>query len=326
VPIGPTFHQHVRTVRDLALAAGKQARLMVEGADVEVDTAVVEHVRDPLTHMVRNAVDHGIEAPEVRRERGKDPVGTVWLRAYHESGFVVLQVSDDGAGLDRAKIAARAAALGLLPDASRPTPEDLARAIFEPGFTTSDVVTEVSGRGVGMDVVRRNVETLRGSIALDSEPGRGTEITVRVPLTLAVIQGFKVRAADETFILPLDAVVECLDLPAEETRAGAPAGILPLRGRPLPYLRLRRKFELEAPPPARENVVVVRHGADLAGIAVDALLGECSTVIKPLGAVIPRVPGISGSSVLGDGRVALILDVATLLREALRSGAEARAA
>jgi two-component system, chemotaxis family, sensor kinase CheA len=326
VPIGPTFHQHVRTVRDLASAAGKQVRLVVEGADAEVDTAVVELVRDPLTHMVRNAVDHGIEAPSLRRERGKDPVGTVRLRAFHESGFVVLKVSDDGAGLDREKIAARASALGLLPEGSRPGTDDLARAIFEPGFTTSDVVTEVSGRGVGMDVVRRNVEALRGSVSLESEPGRGTEVTVRVPLTLAVIQGFKVRAAEETYILPLDAVVECLDLPAEETKAGAPAGVLRLRERPLPYLRLRHRFGLAAEPPRRENVVVVRHGAALAGIAVDALLGECSTVIKPLGAALPPVSGVSGSSVLGDGRVALILDVAALLRDALRGGTVARAA
>jgi two-component system chemotaxis sensor kinase CheA len=201
----------------------------------------------------------------------------------------------------------------------------VANVIFEPGFTTSDSVTEVSGRGVGMDVVRRNVEALHGSISVESEPGRGTAITVRVPLTLAVIQGLKVRAAGGTYILPLDTVVECVDVPAEETRAAAPAGVLSLRDRPLPYLRLRHRFGLGAAPPRRENVVVVRHGAALAGIAVDTLVGECSSVVKPLGALLPRVPGISGSSVLGDGRVALILDVPTLLREALRNGPGAKA-
>ncbi|WP_242342583.1 chemotaxis protein CheA [Anaeromyxobacter terrae] len=325
VPIGPTFHPHARTVRDAATALAKRARLVVEGEDVEVDTAVIEHIRDPLTHMVRNALDHGIEPPDVRRARGKAPIGTVVLRAFHEAGSMVIQVSDDGAGLDRARIAARAVAQGLAPDAARVSDEEAARLVFEPGFSTADAVTELSGRGVGMDVVRRNVEALRGSVAIRSAPGAGTEITIRVPLTLAIIQGFKVGVAEETFVLPLDSVVECLELPVEESATGAPCGILNVRGAPLPYLRLRDHFALGGARPARENVVVVRHGAHTAGVAVDALHGECSTVVKPLGRMFAGVVGVSGSSILGNGRVALTLDVGGLLRETLRRAARAEA-
>ena len=318
VAIGPTFHQHVRTVRDVATAAGKHARLVVEGEDVEVDTAVVEHVRDPLTHMVRNAIDHGVEPPEVRRARGKDPVGRVVLRAFHDAGSMVIQVEDDGGGLDKERIAAEAVALGLVADAARVTDDDVARVVFEPGLSTAEKVTEISGRGVGMDVVRRNVEALRGAVSIESEPGRGTTVTIRVPLTLAIIQGFKVAVADETFILPLDAVVECVELPPEETARAAPWGVLELRGKPLPFLRLRDHFALAGARPARENVVVVRHGALAAGFAVDVLHGESSTVIKPLGSMFKQIPGVAGSSILGNGRVALILDVAGILRETLR--------
>jgi two-component system chemotaxis sensor kinase CheA len=316
VPIGPSFHQHVRTLRDVATVHGKLVRLVLEGEDVEVDTAVVEYVRDPLTHMVRNALDHGIEPPDVRRARGKDPVGTLFLRAAHEAGNMVIQVTDDGQGLDRARIAAKAAALGLVPDATRLSDDDLARIVFEPGFSTAERVTEISGRGVGMDVVRRNVEALRGSVTIDSEPGRGTTVTIRVPLTLAIVQGFKVGVGGEVYILPLESVVECVDLPPSEP--GGAVGVLSLRGKPLPYLRLRDHFAVGGARPPRENVVVVQHGEQVAGIAVDALHGESSTVIKPLGTMFKGIPGVAGSSILGNGRVALILDVGGLLREVLR--------
>ena len=326
VPIGPSFHQHVRTVRDVATAQGKLARLVVEGEEVEVDTAVVEYVRDPLTHMVRNAIDHGIETPELRRARGKEPTGTVRLRAFHEAGSMVIEVSDDGAGLDRRKIGERAVAMGLVADGTRLGEEDLARAVFEPGLSTAAKVTEISGRGVGMDVVRRNVEALRGSVSLRSEEGKGTVVTSRVPLTLAIIQGFKIAVAEEIFVLPLDAVVECVELPRSETAARAASGVLNLRGKPLPYLRLRDHLGMAGPAPARENVVVVQHGSQVAGIAVEELHGESSTVIKPLGTMFKGIPGIAGSSILGNGRVALILDVAGLLRETLRRASREGAA
>jgi two-component system chemotaxis sensor kinase CheA len=326
VRIGPSFHQHVRTVRDLATAQGKHARLVIDGEDAEVDTAVVEYVRDPLTHMVRNALDHGIEQPQVRRAAGKDPIGTLLLRAFREAGSMVIQVVDDGAGLDRAKIAAKAVAMGLASEGARLSDEELAQVVFEPGLSTAEKVTDLSGRGVGMDVVRRNVEALRGSVSIESDPGRGTAVTIRVPLTLAIIQGFKVGIGEEVYILPLDAVVECLELPAEETAAGAPFGVVNLRDKPLPYLRLRDHFALPGARPPREAVVVVQHGQQTAGVVVDVLHGESSTVIKPLGSMFKGIAGVAGSSILGNGRVALILDVAGILRETLRRAAAREAA
>ncbi len=317
VPVGPMFQQHLRTVRDFAAAQGKQVRLILEGQDVEVDTAVMEHIRDPLTHMVRNALDHGIESAAARRELGKDPVGRVTLRAFHDGGSLVVEVEDDGAGFDRACIAARAAALGLVDDAAQVGEDEVRRLVFEPGLSTRETVTELSGRGVGMDVVRRNVEALRGSASVESEPGRGTRVTIRIPLTLSIIQGFQVAVGGNTYILPLDSVVECLDLPPEERGAGEAEGVLNLRGRPLPYMRLGHHLGLGGERGAHECVVVVRHGPVVAGLAVDALLGESQTVVKPLGRLFREVPGVSGSTVLGSGRVALILDVAGLLREAL---------
>jgi two-component system chemotaxis sensor kinase CheA len=239
---------------------------------------------------------------------------------------MVVQVLDDGRGLDVRRIAQQAVAHGLASDVARIGPEDAAGLIFEPGLSTADAVTELSGRGVGMDVVRRNIEALRGSVSVESEPGRGTAITLRVPLTLAIIQGFKVGVGGEVYILPLDAVSECLELPPEETRAGAPWGVINVRGKPLPYLRLRDHFRVAGAPPQRENVVVVQHGAQVAGVAVDVLHGESSTVIKPLGGLVGAVAGVSGSSILGNGRVALILDVAGILRETLRRAAAQAAA
>jgi two-component system chemotaxis sensor kinase CheA len=324
VPIGPTFHQHARTVRDVAQSGGKRCSLVVEGEDVEVDTAVIEHIRDPLVHMVRNAIDHGIESPEVRTAAGKPAQGRLVLRAFHEAGSMVIQVEDDGKGLDRARIAAKAVAVGMAADPARITDEEIARVIFEPGFSTSEKVTDISGRGVGMDVVRRNVEALRGSVAISSQPGRGTCVTVKVPLTLAIIQGFRVEVSEETFILPLDSVVECIQLPLSEAEGRDGIGVTNVRGKPLPWLRLRTQFKVKGDHPERENVVIVQNGNESAGVVVDRLVGESQTVIKPLGSMFKNVPGISGSSILGNGRVALILDVPGLLRETLkRAAAEA---
>jgi two-component system chemotaxis sensor kinase CheA len=205
----------------------------------------------------------------------------------------------------------------LIPEGSVLSDQEIFNFIYEPGFSTRDQVTEVSGRGVGMDVVRRNVEALRGSISVESGAGRGTDITLRLPLTLAIIDGFKVEVSGEVYILPLEAVAECLELPAGEPQGRA--GVLNLRGKPLPYLRLREHFALGGTAPARENVVVVQHAGTSVGLAVDALVGESQTVLKPLGRLFQAVRGVSGSAILGDGRVALILDVAALLREALRS-------
>jgi two-component system chemotaxis sensor kinase CheA len=316
VPLGPTFQQHLRTVRDLAGSEGKQARLVVQGEDVEVDTRVVELIRDPVLHMVRNAVDHGLERPEERRAAGKPPCGTLTLRAFHEGALVVIQLADDGRGLDRERILRRAVERGLVAEGASLGEQEIYALIFEPGFSTAEQVTEVSGRGVGMDVVRRNVNALRGSVTVESAPGRGTTVSLRVPLTLAIIDGFRVGVGEDVFILPLEAVSECLELPRDCGRGRT--GVLDLRGRPLPFLRLREHFKVGGRSPARENVVVVQHAGAAVGLAVDALLGESQTVIKPLGPMLRGVAGLSGTAILGDGRVALILDVPGLLREALR--------
>ena len=315
VPIGPTVRQYIRTVRDLATSSGKQARLEIEGEDVEVDTTVVNLIRDPLTHMLRNAVDHGIETPERRQAAGKDPCGLIRLRAFHETGNIVIQLMDDGGGLNRKRIAERARSRGLLADPEKLTEAELYRLIFEPGFSTADKVTDVSGRGVGMDVVRRNIEALRGTVTVESQEGAGTTLTIRLPLTLAIIEGFLVGVGDETYVLPLDVVVECVEMPASERRNGASQGVINLRGRPLPYLRLRHWFGNEGGESPREQIVVVEHHELRAGLVVDALFGENQTVIKPLGKVFQDLSGVSGSTILGNGRVALILDVPAIVRD-----------
>jgi two-component system, chemotaxis family, sensor kinase CheA len=315
VPIGPTFRQYLRTVRDIAVGQGKQARLVMEGEDVELDTTVIEHLKDPLTHMVRNALDHGIESPVARVAAGKDPCGVIALKACHESGNIVIEVSDDGAGLDRAAILKRARGRARIADSDALSDAEIDRLIFEPGFSTSETVTDMSGRGVGLDVVRRKVESLRGTLAVDSQSGKGTTITIRLPLTLAIIEGFGVNAANETYLIPLDAVVECIELGESARRNGV--GVVNLRGAPLPYLRLRDHFALPGKPPEREQVVVLQHARGQAGLAVDTILGERQTVIKPLGRFFKALPGVAGCAILGNGRVALILDVEGLVHHVL---------
>ncbi|MCY1082574.1 chemotaxis protein CheA [Archangium lansingense] len=318
VPVGPLFRQHLRTVRDLTRTERKWARLVLEGEEVEVDTALVEGLREPLLHLVRNAVDHGLEMPEERRAAGKEACGTLVLRAFHEPGSLVVELSDDGRGLHYERLKEKARGLGMEPE--RMTVEELEELIFLPGLSTAEEVTEVSGRGVGMDVVRRSVEALRGSVTLRSQEGQGTTVTLRVPLTLATIQGFSVGVGEETYVLPLEAVRECLELPTD--RSGQPGGgVLNLRGRSLPYLRLRELLGVQGPGPDRESVVVLGHGGSRAGLVVDSLFGEGQCVLKPLGRLFRHLPGVSGSTILGSGRVGLVLDVPTLLRTAIRQRA-----
>ena len=318
VPLGPTFRQFVRTVRDVATAQGKLAYVELSGEDVDVDMNVIEHLRDPLTHIVRNAVDHGIEEPEVRRALGKDQRGRLSLQAWHEGGSIVIKVQDDGAGLERAKVIERARAMGYAADFDKLGDSELFRLILEPGFSTASEVTEFSGRGVGMDVVRRNVEALRGGISIESRAGIGTTITIRLPLTLAIIRGFAVGVDEETYIMPLDAVIECIEFPRDGSEDFASRGVINLRGQALPYVRLRDCFRLGGQPTERENVLVLRYHDQRVGLVVDRLFGENQTVIKPLSRTLGDLPGVSGSAILGNGRVALILEVEGLLREALR--------
>ncbi|SEU14035.1 chemotaxis protein CheA [Stigmatella erecta] len=318
VPIGRTFQPFGRTVRDLSLRLEKQIRWEVSGEDVEVDTTVAELIRDPLNHLVRNAMDHGLETPQVRQASGKEPTGTLALRAFHEAGTIVIQVADDGAGLDRERITRRARTLGMLGPEETPDDGALLRLILEPGFSTAERVTDLSGRGVGMDVVKRNVEMLRGTVSVESTPGQGTTFSLRLPLTLSIIEGFSVAVGAQTYVIPLENVLECVELPVEESHSGR-TGFVNLRGAALPYVRLREHFGLEGSAPARENLVVIGHGRGVAGLAVDTLLGQGQTVIKPLGKFCQGLPGLSGSTLLGDGRVALILDVPALLQQAVKT-------
>jgi len=311
VPVGSLFRQYARTVRDVAAMHGRNARLTTIGDDVEIDTTAVELLRDPITHMIRNAIDHGIEPSSERVAKGKPAVGHITLAAKHEAGTITIRVSDDGAGLDGRAIAARARTFGMQTD--RLTDGEIQRFIFEPGFTTSDQVTDLSGRGVGMDVVRRGIEALRGTIGIETSEGVGTTFTIRLPLTLAVIEGFSVAAGEETWIVPMENVVECLELPPDEPKNEL-TGVLLLRDEIVPYVRIRALFAAGGAGTARENVLVVQHEGVRAGLVVDELFGAGQAVIKPLGSYFASVPGIAGSSILGDGRVALILDTATILR------------
>ena len=316
VPVGAAFRPQARTVRDAAAACEKEARLILEGEQVEADTAVVDGIRDPLTHMVRNAVAHGLESPQERLAAGKDRCGTVTLRARQEGGNLVIEVIDDGRGFDRALLI-EAARRAEIPGADQLDDARLHQLAFEPGFTTAEAVTEVSGRGVGLDVVRRGVEALRGTVSVASEPGKGCTLTLRLPLALAIIDGFSVAVSGSTWIVPMESVLECLDLPAEGAR-GDDGGVINLRDQALPYLRLRSVFDLPGEPPARECMVVVQHGLRRAGLVVDQLHGAGQVVVRPLGELLRGTEGVAGSAILGTGRVALIADVEALLSRALR--------
>lgn len=327
VEIGETFARFQRVVRDVSRELGKDIALAIEGADTEMDKTLVERIADPLMHLVRNSMDHGIEAPEVRAARGKPAQGTLRLSACHDSGSILITVADDGGGLNRERILAKAVERGLLnPEHAATMPDhEVWTLIFEPGFSTADAITDLSGRGVGMDVVKRNIEAIRGSIDIQSAAGVGTTMRLRLPLTLAIIDGFLVRSADRTYVLPLDSVMECMEFEHDSTRQG----YINLRGEVLPLLHLRDALgtggEDDANAPARRNVVVVQTAGQVAGLVVDALMGEYQTVIKPLGALFTHLQGISGSTILGNGEVALILDVSTLMSQAVRRGTTAPA-
>ncbi|MGD6527193.1 chemotaxis protein CheA [Xanthomonas citri pv. citri] len=310
VKIGGTFSRFQRVVHDVARELGKDIALVVAGEDTELDKSVVEKIGDPLTHLVRNAMDHGIEPADVRVARGKPARGTVGLNAYHDSGSIVIQITDDGGGLNRDRILAKALERGLIEPGRQLSDRDVFAMIFEPGFSTAEKVTNLSGRGVGMDVVRRNITALRGTVEIDSAAGVGTTISVRLPLTLAIINGFQVGVGKSVFVVPLDVVEECVEFTPDYA-----SDYIDLRGSVLPYVRLRELFALGGKTPARESIVVIRQGAQRFGLVVDTLLGEWQTVIKPLSKVFAQVKGISGSSILGSGDVALILDVPSLIQQ-----------
>ncbi len=319
VQIGDTFNRFNRVVRDTAKELGKEIELVITGADTELDKSVVEKIGDPLMHLVRNAMDHGLETAAERIARGKPAQGRVALNAFHDSGSIVIEVADDGGGLPRERIRAKAIERGIISANQVLNDQEIADLIFEAGFSTAEKVTNLSGRGVGMDVVRRNIQALRGSVEVQSEEGLGSRFIIRLPLTLAIIDGFLVGVDKASYVIPLDMVVECMELTEAESTDTVERNYLNLRGEVLPFVRLRELFEITSERPRRENVVVVKSGGHKAGIVVDVLQGEFQTVIKPLGAIFRHLRGIAGSTILGSGDVALILDVQTLAQLAARA-------
>ncbi|MCH8178859.1 MAG: chemotaxis protein CheA [Proteobacteria bacterium] len=313
VPIGETFSRFRRVVRDVASDLHKDVVLEIQGGETELDKSMVERIADPLMHLVRNALDHGLETPEERTAAGKPAQGQLTLSACHESGHVLIRIRDDGRGIARERVLKKAWERGLLEPGVTPPDADILKLIFEPGFSTAEQITNLSGRGVGMDVVRQNIEALRGSVQIASTPGEGTCIDIRLPLTLAIIDGFLIGVGDSRFIFPLESVVEVIqgDGLAQTMRADGRC-CMELRGQVLPVMSLNEVYGLDCAPAARPSVVVIQSAGRLYGVLVDVLMGHHQTVIKPLSRMFRSLRGISGSSILGNGEVALIFDVHAL--------------
>ena len=327
VPIAQVFNRFPRLVHDLSGQLGKQIDLQMEGELTEIDKTVLEHLGDPLVHLVRNAIDHGIEMPDERSAAGKDPTGRVTLEAYHRGGNVVIEIRDDGRGMNSDRILEKARAAGLLRPDQNPEPHEILQYIFEPGLSTADQVSDLSGRGVGMDVVKKNIRGLGGNIELHSEPGRGSRVTIRLPLTLSIMDGQLLKIHDETFVIPLIAIVESLQTEPENVKQAF--GKLPLyrlRDEYIPVVDLAALFGQAEPSPMPDRALLVVAEADNQRVAlrVDDLLGQQQVVIKTLETNFRRVPGTAGATILGDGQVALILDVAGIARMA--AGHDTRAA
>lgn len=321
VPIGQVFDRFPRMVRDLAKARGKEIRLEIAGADTDLDKTIVDEVGEPLMHLVRNCIDHGIESPELRVANGKPRHGTIKLNAYHEGNQVILEIADDGAGIDLARVRDKAIRNGIIDEADRLSDREIIELIFTPGFSTADTVTDVSGRGVGMDVVKKNILRLKGIFDVDSVQGEGTTFTMKMPLTLAIIQALMVRVADELYSIPLDAVVESQRVELADVRTVHGAEVITLRGQVVPLIRVGEFFRLDAPrDPDKVMIVIVGLQGRQVGLVVDSFQGEQEIVIKPLSDIIGRIAGISGATILGNGSISLIIDVHSLVASAYGSG------
>ena len=317
VPIGATFRKMVRLVRDLSRKMGKDIDLRLEGEDTEIDRSMVDAIYDPLVHLVRNSVDHGLETPEERRARGKPPTGRLSLRAFHQGGDIIIEIEDDGRGLNREAILAKAADRGLVSAGQTLSPEKIDHLIFEPGFSTAATVTEISGRGVGLDVVKQTITRLRGKIDIQSRPGEGCRFLLRLPLTLAIIDGLVVRVGDERYIIPTVGVRETLrPEPKDYFTVKGQGELIRVREQLMPLLRLHRLFGVGDPEvhPSEALVMVVEHEGEKRALLVDDILGKQEIVIKSLGHFFKNHKGVAGGTILGDGRVGLILDLASLLR------------
>ncbi|MGD0052532.1 MAG: chemotaxis protein CheA [Vulcanimicrobiaceae bacterium] len=326
VPIGQVFDRFPRMVRDLAKARGKDIQLEIAGAETDLDKTIVDEVGEPLMHLVRNCVDHGIEPPDVREAHGKPRHGKIRLNAYHEGNQVIVEVSDDGGGIDLARVREKAIRVGQISETDRLTDREIIEQIFEPGFSTADQITDVSGRGVGMDVVKKNILRLKGVFDVDSVQGEGTRFTMKLPLTLAIIQALLVRVAQELYSIPLDSVIESQRIEASEVRTVHGGEVITLRGQVVPLIRVGEFFRLDAPrDPDKVMIVIVGLQGRQVGLVVDSFQGEQEIVIKPLSDVIGRIAGISGATILGNGSISLIIDVHSLVASAYGGGRVARA-
>jgi len=319
MPIRATFEKFRRLVHDLARDLGKNVELTIEGADTELDKTVIDQLGDPLMHLIRNSMDHGIEPPDLRASRGKRPTATIHLSARHSGASVLIGVSDDGGGIDAEAVEKRAVERGLVAAGAQLTESEIFALLFQPGFSTAKQVTDVSGRGVGMDVVRQRVDSLRGSIDVASEPGQGTRVTLRLPLTLAIIDGLLVNIGEACFVLPLQNILECIELTSTDIERANGKHMANVRGEIVPYIRLREHFDIRTPRPQIEQIMVVETEHGRYGFVVDRVLGNCQTVIKNLGRFYSHVQLVSGATILGDGTVALILDPERLAQDAVRA-------
>jgi len=318
LPIGTTFSRFRRVVRDLSADLGKEIELQTTGAEVELDKTMIERLADPLVHLIRNSVDHGVETPEAREASGKSRHGVIHLSAEHSEAHVVVTIRDDGAGMDPEKIRAKAVKNGLISADDPIQPPEIYKLVFEAGFSTAQSLTSVSGRGVGMDVVKRSVEGLRGSVSVDSELGKGTTVTLKLPLTLAIIEGLLVRVEDERYVIPLSLVDECTDLTQDDLQRAHGREVVEMRGHLVPYTSLRKFFHDGRPAPAVQQLVITHSDGQGFGLVVDEVEGQIQAVIKNLGRMYEHIEGFSGATILGDGTVALILDVQALSRGAQR--------
>ena len=316
LPIGTTFSKFKRLVRDLSQELGKEIELTTAGADTELDKTVIEKLNDPLVHIIRNSIDHGIEAPEKREAAGKKRQGTIRLAAIHSGDSVIIEIVDDGAGLNEEAIRRKAVEKGLVGEQELLSRHEVFQLIFAAGFSTAEKVTGVSGRGVGMDVVKRAIEALRGSIDIDSVAGQGTTIRVRIPLTLAIIDSLLVAIGEDCYVIPLSIVEECIELTRADVAASHGRNLVRVRDRLVPYVHLRDEFAIAGPPPEIEQVVITAVNGNQVGFVVDHVIGEHQTVIKSLGRMYRDVQGLSGATILGDGKVALILDIPQLIQRA----------
>jgi len=317
LPIGSTFSTYRRLVRDLSAEIGKEIDLVTFGEETELDKTVLDRLGDALIHLLRNSIDHGIETPAEREAAGKPRRGTLKLTAEHSGGDVVIQVIDDGKGIDPDRVRQKAVERGLIPENAELGLRETLELIFLPGFSTAQTVSSVSGRGVGMDVVKRVVNTMRGSIDIESEFGNGSVATIRLPLTLAIIDGLQVRVGDQGYVMPLDVVEECVELNRADLGSDGRGRIINLRGEVVPFISLREWFCFSGASPAIEQVVVLRVEGYRLGMVVDHVVGEHQTVIKSLGPVFRKLEGFSGATIQGDGTMSLILDVKRIVRMAL---------